>query len=353
MNKFFACIAFLLLASQVHAADVVDVRIKGFDDGVRKDRQSDYREAVIFAKRQAIERAGVKVHSRSVAKDMTLSEDFIEAESAAVLLPGYEILDLGYDENGIYQVVLVGRIRAETEGGPARAAPAADPVPRGLVLHYGFEKGQAADLSGRGRPGKAEGKPAFVPGVVGDAILLDGVDDFVVIPEIDDDLSQAFSICCWVKVRQVRSWGRILDLGNGEWSDNIILSHLWDRPDLQFEAMLGNPTPLAWFAQKDVVKGALTSGRFRHLAVTGKKDGQLFRVSMYVDGKARETTDALYRPNAYTNIPNNVVRRKNYIGKSAFASDALFSGLVDELRLYDRALSPEEVQKLYEQGAAR
>lgn len=357
MRNAIAAIVFvslLLAPAAAFSGQVVDVRIKGLDDGVRTDRRTDYNQAVLFAKRQAIERAGVKVRSRSVTRDMVLAEDVIEAESAAVLMPGYEILDLGYDENGVYQVVLVGKIQvAQEDEAPAQAARAADPVPGGLVLHYDFEGRKAADRSGNGLDARVEGNPGFMPGAVGDAVSLDGVDDFLAIPEMGTDFSEALSISVWVKVNQVKPWGRVLDFSNGEWADNIVLGHLWDRADLQFEAILGNPTHLAWFAQKIVAKGALSPGRFRHLAVVGKKDGQLFTVTLYVDGEARETTDALYRPNTYTNIPGSVVRKVNSIGKSPFAGDSLFCGLVDELRVYDRALSPDEVRRLHAQGAER
>ena len=43
-----------LLCPLSFAADSIDVQIKGFDDGVRTSRQQDYKEAVLFAKRNAI-----------------------------------------------------------------------------------------------------------------------------------------------------------------------------------------------------------------------------------------------------------------------------------------------------------
>lgn len=92
-------------------AETLDVTIKGLDDGKKTTRQQDYREAVLDAKRQAIEQAGVKVTSRSTVVNARLSEDFIESQAEAVLLPGFQVIDIGYTADGTYQVVLSGKVQ--------------------------------------------------------------------------------------------------------------------------------------------------------------------------------------------------------------------------------------------------
>jgi len=95
---------------------LIDVQIKGVDDGARTTTQRDYKEAVLFAKREAIERAGVKIKSMTTIKDMVLYSDYIESKAEAVLLPGYNILDMGYSAGGTYQVVLLGKVKTVSEG---------------------------------------------------------------------------------------------------------------------------------------------------------------------------------------------------------------------------------------------
>ena len=51
----------LVLLPCESTAETIDVTIKGVDDGVKSTKQQDYKEAVLFAKRQAIERAGVEI----------------------------------------------------------------------------------------------------------------------------------------------------------------------------------------------------------------------------------------------------------------------------------------------------
>jgi hypothetical protein len=91
--------------------EIIDVKIIGYDDGKKTKKRRDYREAVLNAMRQAIERAGVEVKSKSRTKNFELEEDYIETYARAVLLPGFEIIDIGYTEGGTYHVMLIGKIK--------------------------------------------------------------------------------------------------------------------------------------------------------------------------------------------------------------------------------------------------
>ncbi len=63
---------------------------------------------------------------------------------------------------------------------------------------------------------------------------------------------------------------------------------------------------------------------------------------MYIDGLVAGTNTAMtLRPSSIGNTANN------FIGKSAFAPDPYFDGLVDDFRIYNRALSPTEITALY------
>jgi hypothetical protein len=111
-----ACIVFivLLVIPCISNADVIDVQIKGVDDGVKTTKQQDYKEALLFAKRVAIERAGVKDKALTTAKDFVIHSDYIESKAAAVLLPGYNVVDVGYQTDGTYLVILIGKVKTST-----------------------------------------------------------------------------------------------------------------------------------------------------------------------------------------------------------------------------------------------
>ena len=46
--------------------------------------------------------------------------------------------------------------------------------------------------------------------------------------------------------------------------------------------------------------------------------------------------------------PNELMRNIQYIARSAWGDDAYFNGFIDELAIFDRALSPEEVESIYQ-----
>ncbi len=111
-----ACIVLIALLTlpYVSNAETIDVHIKGLDDGVKTSKQHDYMEAVLFAKREAIERAGVKVKSFTTMKDFVVQSDYIESKAEAVLMPGYQIVDVGYQKDGTYLVILIGKVKTST-----------------------------------------------------------------------------------------------------------------------------------------------------------------------------------------------------------------------------------------------
>jgi hypothetical protein len=115
---------FLLFAviANIANAETIDVTIKGLDDGKKTSRQQDYKQAVLDAKRQAIEQAGVTVESKSTVRNAVLQEDFIESNAKAVLLPGFQIMDIGYMQDGTYQIVLTGKVQVQ----PKQSASEAD-----------------------------------------------------------------------------------------------------------------------------------------------------------------------------------------------------------------------------------
>jgi len=90
----------LLIIPCISIAGMIDVKIIGVDDGVKTTKQQDYKEAVLFAKREAIERAGVKVKALTTANDFVIHSDYIESKAEAVLLPGYDVIDVGYQKDG-------------------------------------------------------------------------------------------------------------------------------------------------------------------------------------------------------------------------------------------------------------
>jgi Protein of unknown function (DUF1566) len=101
----------ILFCASLGIAETIDVNIKGVDDGVKTSKQQDYKEAVMNAKLQAIELSGASIESIMRVVNFQLKYDAIESKSNAILLPGFQIIDIGYVVNKTYQVVLIGKIQ--------------------------------------------------------------------------------------------------------------------------------------------------------------------------------------------------------------------------------------------------
>jgi len=112
MYRITFVVLFILMAIPcVSSAVTIDVMIKGVDDGVKTHKQQDYNEAVMNAKLQVLERAGVETQFVNQAVYFHIRFDMVETKAKAVLVPGFQIMDIGYLEGGTYQVVLVGKVK--------------------------------------------------------------------------------------------------------------------------------------------------------------------------------------------------------------------------------------------------
>lgn len=98
-------------------AEDIDVVIKGRDDGKRTTQKRDYAEALMNAKLQAVERAGIEITSITKVENFRLKSDMIESKAKGVLLPGFQVMDIGYQADGTYLVILTGKVRTQLPTG--------------------------------------------------------------------------------------------------------------------------------------------------------------------------------------------------------------------------------------------
>ena len=82
--------------------------------------------------------------------------------------------------------------------------------------------------------------------------------------------------------------------------------------------------------------GSLGVGSGRFVVATESPDGA---VTLYVNGEPVTTQ-------GYSRYPTSETRTANYIGRPAWLSEPTFEGGIDEVTLFRRALSAEEVYKL-------
>jgi hypothetical protein len=171
----------------------------------------------------------------------------------------------------------------------------------------------------------------WVAGVDGNALDFDGVDDYVEVAGYKGITGTASRSCmAWIKTSTVN--GSILI-----WGDTSVNGQRWD---LRLQDFGGHPGRLMVS-----VKGAyrasrqnLADGNWHHVAAVLEEDGtpSTADIKLYIDGVADTDVDTVDYP------INTAWLQDVTIGSSV----SYFNGLIDDVRIYDRALSVTEIAEI-------
>ncbi len=207
---------------------------------------------------------------------------------------------------------------------------AVTPSTNDLVVHYEFE-GNLLDSSSPPYNGDPNGDLGYAAGKIGsNSIDLDGVGDYVIItgsntPGGPFDINDTITVACWIKIAEFdKEWQTIIAKGDSAWR----LARDNETDDaLQFfcSGLL-----------MDGVRGTIKvdDGQWHHVA--GVYDGS--KLYLYVDGIIDVSEDSSGKIN---NTAGNV-----YIGENEDQMGREWKGQIDEVRIYNRALSHGEIVSL-------
>ena len=117
------------------AQDILDIAVRGVSDAKNDGQQKDRLEAIMDAKRQACEKAGLRIQSNTTVENFQTTYDLVESQSEAVLLPGFQVIDNGYAADGTYSVVLVGKVKVVAGMTPAKEILAASVAVRNMATN--------------------------------------------------------------------------------------------------------------------------------------------------------------------------------------------------------------------------
>jgi len=255
---------------------------------------------------------------------------YIDLASIGVSLSNVTELSIGFERIGAFGgqgVVYLDGIRLYSYD--RQVITPADPGTTGLQAHYEFE-GTYDDSSGNAHHGIGMGNPTFLAGKVGQAINLRGLNDYVEITGYKGVLGpNAFSITTWVKTTYI-----------GDDPQEIVYygTH-GDGQRCEFRVHTDGHIRMGNGAGQ--VEGLIdvTDGGWHHVAATIKENAtnSSSDVRIYLDGQddTQESTD----PDAFNLVADWDVT----IGYRPSQNDRFFMGEIDDVRIYDRALSQEEI----------
>jgi hypothetical protein len=198
----------------------------------------------------------------------------------------------------------------------------------GLVGWWKFDETQgtvAADSSGGHHNGTLVGNAKWAAGKFGGCIDLDGHDSFVRIADPSAfDFAGAVTVSCWARIRSVPvEWMAIVTKGDDAWR----LSTAEKERKFHFAVTGGD---------RATISGSTEVGadQWHHLA--GVYDGGVMR--LYIDGA----------PEAAVPWTEGVGRNdlEVLIGENAGEKGRFFDGLIDDVRVYNYALSETMIKAL-------
>ncbi len=206
-----------------------------------------------------------------------------------------------------------------------------------LVGWWKFDEGygtKVVDWSGQNNHADIVGEPEWIVGYDGAALKLDGSDDYVELPigsVIESLTSSTFTI--WVDFSNTGgAWQRIFDFGTGTTINMFLTPRIDTDGEMRFAITTGGGG-----AEEQVSAASTLSSGWHHVAVT--IDADTSAINLYLDGIVIASNNAAtLNPSALGATTNN------WIGRSQYAADAYFSGAVDDFRIYNYALSQEDIR---------
>ena len=219
-------------------------------------------------------------------------------------------------------------------GAMAVSAPAADPS---LVLHLRFDDGAgtvAEDSSIYRNNGTVVGDAQWVEGVSGTALEF-VAGSHVTVPEIPQyDVTSEVSLMAWVKANTVPNWARVIDKSQWQTSGfDLVLTQNVGLARLEF--FVSDTTSL--------VDGTtvVIDNEWHFIAATfGDKTLRVY-VDGQLEGEATSVNQVDMNPNDWPIMIG---------GETSSNGGNQYFGLIDEVAMFDRRLSDEEIAGIFTGG---
>lgn len=207
--------------------------------------------------------------------------------------------------------------------------------------------GNANDESGNRNDGVLLNGAAFTDGIVNNALILDGIDDYVEVPFSPVlSITGAITITAWIKTSKTTCSGIVSNLKSGAINNSNRNGYIFFCGDCcgsngsHFSTHLNYswcPPPCVPISGMVESQTIVTNNAWHHIAVT--YDGT--KVKAYVN---RVVEDSVNYSSGILGNTNPLLIGKDY---TACYEHRYFHGILDEIRIYNRALTETEIIALY------
>ncbi|MBI5387135.1 MAG: lamin tail domain-containing protein [Verrucomicrobia bacterium] len=214
-------------------------------------------------------------------------------------------------------------------------------IGQGLVHRYSFTVDAGDSV------GTAHGLLLGGATISGGAVVLNGSSAYVDLPNNLVTGLTAVTFETWVVNNGSGNWARIFDFGNNTGGENAAgtgTQYMFLTPGPGPGVLRAAYTPNGNASEQMVQwNTALPTGVPKHVVLT--TDGATARGRLYVDGVLVGSNDAMtITPEAVGPTVNN------WLGRSQWSADAYLNGSITEFRIYNTALTAEEVMQNFQLG---
>ena len=231
------------------------------------------------------------------------------------------------------------------------SAPSYIGLSEGLVGYWSFNDNDMAqspsntfamDRSGNENNGILTNGPTRAIGKIGQGLSFDGGDDFVSVGDpasgvLDFGATDSFTYHAWVYVKTTGASQRILSKRNG--TDSTVTG--WD--------MIANPGGPVFAA--DVSDSSVEVSAIN---IVQTVTGSWFDVVVVIDRSTQTLTVWVNGipgpPESITTVGSLASNNALEFGRRSGSANNLLNGPIDDVRIYNRALSGDEIKRLYNLG---
>ena len=206
---------------------------------------------------------------------------------------------------------------------------------KGLVGYWNFDEGKGdivKDLSGNGNDGTIHGAVATA-GKIGQALSFDGVNDYVTVGNIASlNFAGDFTIEAWIYPKGLGGYQTIAGKQNIAGSSKKEYGFYTSVNSLYFVANDGS-------GDDGKVEANITISNNKMYHIVGVRDNNV--IKMFVNGVQQDDT-ALTSGSVGDDYPFRIGTRATLT--------LFFNGIIDEVKVYNRALSAQEIKHFYDMG---
>ncbi|MDA7679797.1 hypothetical protein N8622_00905 [bacterium] len=203
----------------------------------------------------------------------------------------------------------------------------------GLVAYYPFN-GNANDESGNGNDGTVHGATLDVNrhGESGKAYSFDGENDYITYERIDSNFNQ-FTITAWAKPKSAGGLRYIIDNGSLENGAGAAFRlELMNEGILYYALGIGDK----WEHKPSGYNSGWKLDQWTQFTLSHNGNSCV----LYQNGLKISSIENKYN----VTLGNGTI----FLGKEGFSNSYFFDGSIDDVRIYNRALSELEVKELYD-----